>query len=77
MNFQKMGGGTRNALKERYLVPPFSIIYGNKPEWLARKRMWVKFGIRSELGRGGQLVFQFPRWMARGAQDNPESMQMG
>lgn len=45
--------GGKGSMKEKYLVPPFSLIYGNKPDWLARKRAWVKFGIRSEIGRGG------------------------
>lgn len=44
------------SLAEKYLVPPFSVIYCNKPDWLARKRRWVDFGIRSELGRGGDLL---------------------
>lgn len=46
-------GGGKGSMKEKYLVPPFSLIYGNKPDWLARKRAWVKFGIRSGIGRGG------------------------
>lgn len=46
----------KGSLSEKYLVPPFSIIYANKPDWLARKRMWVEKGIRSELGRGGTCV---------------------
>ena len=56
-----------DKLTDRYLVPPFSVLYGNKAEWLNRKRMWVNFGIHSEIGRGGQLVFQFPAWMDRQA----------
>lgn len=52
------------SLRERYLVPPFSVIYGNKPDWLARKRAWVDFGIRSELGRGG---------LAYNTRSNPEA----
>ena len=43
----------KGSLADKYLVPPFSVIYANKPDWLARKRRWVDFGIRSELGRGG------------------------
>ena len=46
----------KGSMKEKYLVPPFSVIYGNKPDWLARKRAWVAFGIRSEIGRGGTCV---------------------
>ena len=45
----------KGSMKDKYLVPPFSVIYGNKPDWLARKRRWVAFGIRSEIGRGGLL----------------------
>ena len=60
----------KGSLKEKYLVPPFSVIYGNKPDWLARKRKWVAFGIHSEIGRGGKLVFQLPKWMERQAQYN-------
>lgn len=50
----------KGSMKERYLVPPFSIIYGNKPDWIARKRMWVDFGIHSEIGRGGACVSVSP-----------------
>lgn len=48
------------SLQERYLVPPFSVLYGNRGDWLDRKRQWIRFGIRSELGRGGDLCFSFP-----------------
>lgn len=55
----------KGNLATRYLVPPFSVIYGNKNDWIERKHMWVEFGIRSEIGRGGKLVFQLPEWMER------------
>lgn len=55
----------KGSMKEKYLVPPFSVIYGNKPDWLARKRAWVAFGIRSEVGREGKLVYDFPAYMDR------------
>lgn len=47
----------KGSLAGKFLVPPFSVIYGNKGEWLARKRKWVQFGIHSEVGRGGQLAY--------------------
>lgn len=48
----------KGSMKEKYLVPPFSVIYGNKPDWLARKRDWVAKGLHSEIGRGGgRLTF--------------------
>ena len=46
----------KGSLAQKYLVPPFSVIYANKQDWLARKRMWVAYGIRSEIGRGGDLL---------------------
>jgi hypothetical protein len=49
-------GENKGSLAERYLVPPFSVLYANKPDWLARKRAWVNLGIHSELGRGGSCV---------------------
>lgn len=45
------------SMASKYLVPPFSVIYGNKPDWLSRKRAWVNRGLRSELGRGGGTCF--------------------
>lgn len=47
----------KGKLSDMYLVPPFSVIYANKPDWLARKRAWVDRGLRSELGRGGELAY--------------------
>lgn len=49
-------GEAKGSLAERYLVPPFSVIYANKPDWLARKRAWVAKGLHSEIGRGGDLL---------------------
>lgn len=43
-------------MAKKYFVPPFSVIYANKPDWLARKRKWVKMGLHSEIGRGGDLL---------------------
>ena len=55
-----MDMGEKDALKKKFLVPPFSILKGNSPDWLERKRMWTNFGICSEVGRGGDLCFSFP-----------------
>lgn len=49
------------SLQERYLVPPFSVLYGNRGDWLDRKRQWIRFGIRSELGRGGETCVSVSR----------------
>ena len=49
--FEAFGG-----MKEKYLVPPFSVICSDKAEWQLRKREWTNKGIRSELGRGKDLL---------------------
>lgn len=43
------------SLADRFGVPPFSVLDARKGEWGERKRAWLALGIRSELGRGGQL----------------------
>lgn len=52
-------------LAKKFIVPPFSVLYGNKGDWLNRKKIWLEMGIKSEIGRGGGLVFQLPGWMER------------
>lgn len=49
----------KGSMAEKYLVPPFSVLYANKPDWLSRKRAWVDRGLHSEIGRGGGTCFQF------------------
>lgn len=46
----------KGSLARKYLVPPFSVIYANKPDWLQRKHAWVDIGLHSEIGRGGNLL---------------------
>lgn len=54
------GGQTENdnqqpehgSLKDKFLVPPFSVLRGDSGNWITRKRIWQSLGLRSELGRG-------------------------
>jgi hypothetical protein len=46
----------KGSMADKYLVPPFSVIYTNKPDWLSRKRAWVNLGLHSEIGRGGTCL---------------------
>jgi len=48
----------RQTLAERFIVPPFSVLDARQGYWQTRKRAWVALGIRSELGRGMDLVRQ-------------------
>jgi len=46
----------RGTLASRFGVPPFSVINAREGWWQERKRAWIALGIRSELGRGGNLL---------------------
>jgi hypothetical protein len=44
------------GLADRFLVPPFSVLDARSGLWQARKREWLRLGIKSEVGRGGGEV---------------------
>lgn len=44
------------SLLDRFLVPPFSVLDARQGYWQERKRQWIALGIRSEIGRGENLL---------------------
>jgi len=46
----------KKKLAERFGVAPFSVLDARRGEWQDRKRAWLGLGIRSEVGRGGNLL---------------------
>lgn len=42
----------RGILKDKFIMPPFSVLNAREGDWQERKRKWLALGIRSELGRG-------------------------
>src|SRR5207237_9221141 len=46
----------RRTLAERFLLPPFTVLDARQGYWQARKRQWISLGIKSEVGRGGNLA---------------------
>lgn len=46
-----------NLLRDRYGVPPFSVLERRHPDWTERDRRWKQLGIQSEVGRGDALTF--------------------
>jgi hypothetical protein len=44
------------SLADRFGVPPFSVLNAREGVWQDRKRAWLALGIKSELGRGEQLI---------------------
>lgn len=51
------GGETgAGSLAERFLIPPFTVLNAREGWWQDRKRAWLAMGIKSELGRGDNLL---------------------
>lgn len=46
----------KDILSERFTVPPFSVLNTREGFWQARKQQWISIGIKSELGRGENLL---------------------
>lgn len=44
------------SLQERFLAVPFSVLNAREGWWQDRKRAWISIGIRSEIGRGDNLI---------------------
>jgi hypothetical protein len=44
-------------LRDRFIVPPFSVLDSSHSEWQRRKRNWLSLGIQSEVGRDVQASF--------------------
>jgi hypothetical protein len=49
-------GEQRGSLAARFGAPPFSVLDARQGYWKARKQAWLSLGIRSELGRGEDLL---------------------
>lgn len=41
-------------MSEIFGAPPFSVLNAREGWWQDRKRQWIKLGIQSEIGRGGE-----------------------
>lgn len=46
------------GLARRFIIPPFSVFNAREGWWQDRKRAWVALGIKSELGRGDDVLFK-------------------
>lgn len=41
---------------DKFIVPPFSVLDAKQGYWQDRKRAWLSFGIKGEIGRGVNLI---------------------
>jgi DNA modification methylase len=43
-------------LRDKYIEPPFSVLDTKSGSWQARKKLWIRKGIRSEVGRSATVI---------------------
>ena len=48
--------GSTASLADKFGIPPFSVLNAREGWWQNRKRAWLALGIKSELGRGENLI---------------------
>jgi len=53
---EKKGKIKKGTLLEKFIIPPFSVLDTRQGYWQDRKRWWLSLGIKSEIGRGGDLL---------------------
>ena len=46
----------KGELAKKFLLPPFTVLNAREGEWQSRKKAWIRLGIRSELGRGANVL---------------------
>ena len=44
-------------LEQKFIIPPFSIFDTRQGYWQARKKLWLSLGVKSEIGRSGNLTY--------------------
>ena len=54
----ELQGAKRDSplLRGRFIMPPFSVFDARQGYWQDRKRAWIALGIKSEIGRGENLL---------------------
>jgi hypothetical protein len=50
------GQGTAGNMAAEFLIAPFSVLNAREGWWQTRKKQWLALGIRSELGRGSNVL---------------------
>jgi hypothetical protein len=48
--------GHKSVLAQTFDYPPFSVLNAREGWWQERKRQWLALGIKSEVGRGGDML---------------------
>ena len=53
-------------LKQRFIMPPYSMWNTSDGDWQKRRRLWLAKGIKSEEGRNRKLIFTVPHTLKDG-----------
>lgn len=67
----------RVTLAERFGVPPFTVLNAREGTWQRRKKAWLALGIKSELGRGDNLLEFSPMTKDIGHYRDQRAAKMG
>jgi len=59
-----------------FIIPPFSVLSARDGAWQDRKRRWLSFGIKSEIGRDA-LCFNTEKWVKTKQFDGGKNAQSG
>ena len=49
--------GEKTSMSDKFLIPPFSVFNAREGWWQERKKIWLDYGIESEVGRSDNLIF--------------------
>lgn len=60
------------SLHDVFMAPPFSVLDTRQGYWQGRKKQWLDYGIKSEVGRGDNLTFA--KSLQMGKNDNGTSV---
>jgi DNA modification methylase len=50
------GDVPKGSMSDKFLIPPFTVFNAREGWWQERKRSWLSLGIKSEVGRGDNLL---------------------
>jgi hypothetical protein len=63
------------SLRDRFVIPPFSVLETRQDYWIRRKRAWLSLGIQSEVGREDGLIGGWSSFSA--AREDPDGWFSG
>lgn len=60
----RTGPSFQSVLKQKFVIPPFTVWNARDGDWQDRKRRWIKLGIQSEIGREDVQVYSGVKGMS-------------